>query len=105
MPTLETWEGNRSFEYTGSVPEGTEISLESGGTVMVSARQYATLVHAFRGRAVDIGLSDPNPSPGSVGEWLQESVTRTPIASYVGPILIAEGYAQRAGDTLIKFKR
>ena len=39
--------------------------------------------------------SRTGPTPDSVGEWLQASVTKTAMASQVGPILLDEGYAER----------
>jgi hypothetical protein len=42
-----------------------------------------------------MGTSRDNPPTGSVGAWLQENVTKTAIASYVGPILLSEGLASR----------
>ena len=40
---------------------------------------------------------------GSVGEWLQNNVTKTAIASYVGAILIHEGYAVKGKGAEIEF--
>lgn len=67
---------------------------------MVTAEQYTRLLHHFRGRTVSIGTSRDNPPIGSVGRWLQGNVTRTAIASYVGPILVAEGYAEKIGSDI-----
>jgi hypothetical protein len=53
---------------------------------------------------VDIGTSRTDPPRGSVGEWLQLNVSKRAIASYVGPILIAEGYAEKAGRPKIGFR-
>ena len=50
-----------------------------------------------------IGTSRTDPPRNSVGEWLQLNVTRTALASYVGPILITEGYAEKAGGSKIRF--
>jgi hypothetical protein len=41
---------------------------------------------------------------GSVGEWLKARVSKTALASYVGPILLEEGLAKRGrGPDLIHF--
>jgi len=93
--TLRTWGGRSSFEYSGSVFTGTEIRYGKGSTISVTRDQYAGLLRHFGSRTVSIGTSRTNPPPGSVGEWLQKHVTRTAIASYVGPILVHEGYAVR----------
>ena len=105
MRTLPTWAVRSRFGYSGSIMEGTEIKYgkELLYTQFVSAPQYSILLNHFRGRTVDIGTSRTIPPPGSVGEWLQSHVTKTAIASYVGPILIAEGYAEKAGGPRIRF--
>jgi hypothetical protein len=49
--------------------------------------------------AIDIGTSRTSPPDGSLGQWLQQNVTKTAIACYVGPILVEGRYAQRVpGD-------
>jgi hypothetical protein len=103
MQTLPTWAERSKFSYSGSVTHGTKITYGEGFSVTVSVSEYSALLKHFRGKTVDIGISRTDPPPGSVGEWLQSQVTKTGIASYVGPILIAEGYAERAGGTRIKF--
>ena len=93
---LPTWAGRSSFEYTGSVAAGTEILY---GTKpyrqWITAAQYRALLAHFGGAMVEIGPSFDNPPAGSVGEWLQANVTKTAMASYVGPVLLDEGYAER----------
>ena len=105
MRTLATWAGKSSFSYSGSVNQGTKISYGKEGAffITVSGSQYTILLNNFRGRTVEIGTSRTDPPRGSIGEWLQANVTKTAIASYVGPILIAGGYAARIGRSQIKF--
>ena len=103
MKTLSTWAGKSRFSYSGSVTQGTKITYGSGFSVVISALQYNDLLRHFQGQIVGIGTSHTSPPPGSVGEWLQAHVTKTGIASYVGPILIAEGYAEKAGGPRIRF--
>lgn len=92
-------------KYSGSVKEGTTISYGSGYgySQQISAQQYASLLNHFNGQIVNIGTSRTNPPSGSVGEWLMQNVTRTAMASYVGPILIEEGYAEKVGGAFIRF--
>ena len=106
MPKLPTWSRTSSFSYTGSVKHGTKIRYgkDRAFSVTVTALQYTTLLNYFRRRTVEIGTSRTQPPRGSLGEWLQANVTRTAIASYVGPILIAEGFAARDGSTRIRFR-
>lgn len=103
MPTLPTWADRSSFEYIGSVAKGTRITYGRGFTVTVTPSQYRDLLDHFGGSVVKIGTSRTDPPPGSVGEWLQANVTRAAIASYVGAILVHEGYAEKAGGPLIRF--
>ena len=103
MQTLRTWAGKSSFKYTGSVNNGTTITYGSGFSFNVSAAQYAELLNYFRGRTVNIGTSRTNRPRGSVGEWLQSNVTKTAIASYLGPILIFERYAEKVSGPYIRF--
>lgn len=66
---------------------------------MVTARQFSDLLKYFRSRRVDVGTSRTTAPRASLGAWLQHHVRRTAIASYIAPILLAEGYATRAsGD-------
>ena len=92
---LITWGERSSFEYDGSVDVGTAIRFGTNGRQFVTREQYVALLAHFKGRTVDIGTSRDNPPEDSVGAWLQEHATKTAIASYVGAILVAEGYAER----------
>lgn len=104
MPRLPTWAEKSSFQYTGSVETNTTITYGKGFKAKVSASDYARLIRFFSGSTVEIGTSRTNPSAGSLGKWLQRNVTKTAIASYVGPILITEGYAEKAGKSKIKIR-
>jgi hypothetical protein len=103
MKTLRTWAGKSQFTYSGSVTRGTKINYGSGFSTTISASQYSELLSHFKGKTVDIGTSFTNPPPGSVGAWLQENVTKTATASYVGAILISENLAEKIGGSKIRF--
>lgn len=103
LKTLNTWAGRSNFSYCGSVKTGTIIQFGKAGEVFVSAAAYKKLIKNFCGKEVNIGTSRDNALAGSVGRWLQENITKTAIASYVGPILIEEGYAEKAVGAYIKF--
>jgi len=94
-----TWSGESCFCYYGSVKEGTSIRYGSGHLVDVSRQNYTALLDHFRGKEVEVGTSRTKPPEGSVGKWLQQNVTKTAIASYVGPILIEEGYAVKGSTS------
>ncbi len=105
MVELETWANRSKFSYVGSVEAGIEIKYGNGIIVKISSNQLRELLNHFRGKAANIGTSRSNPPRGSVGEWLQDSVKKRSIASYVGPILIHEGYATKIGSTpIIEFR-
>jgi hypothetical protein len=62
------------------------------------------LLNHFIGQTVSVGTSRTNPPSGSLGSWLNQVVTQTAIASYVAPILIHEGYAERISDHEIRIR-
>jgi hypothetical protein len=104
---LPTWAGRSTFEYSGSVATGTEILYgKKPYRKRITAAQYDALLRYFKGAIVGIGTSRTDPTPGSVGEWLQANVTKTAMASYVGPILLDEGFAERVpgARSEIRFK-
>ena len=103
---MKTWAGKGAdFSYTGSVAQGTEIIYGvNQHRNFVTAEQYRALLNHFQGKTVEIGTSHDNPPRRSVGKWLQENVSTTQLSSYVGPILIKEGYASQSGKTEIRFK-
>ena len=104
MQNLMTWAGRSKFSYNGSVKEGTEIIYGKGFTAKVSSEQYAKLLGFFSGKVVDIGTSRDTAPRGSLGAWLKANVTKTAIASYVGPILIQEGFGKKVGKSQIKIE-
>jgi hypothetical protein len=104
MPKLPTWDERSSFTYEGLVKKGTTIFYGQSGRQKVSPDAYRDLLKTFSGQLVNIGTSRDNPPPGSVGAWLKANVTKTAIASYVGRILIKEGYAEKVGRTELRFK-
>jgi hypothetical protein len=93
---LKTWRRRSQFEYEGSVAQGTKILYgKKPYSANVSAEQYQALLKYFKGAEAEMGTSFDAPPDASVGGWLQENVTKTALASYVGPILLHEGYAER----------
>lgn len=96
MPTLRTWSGRSQFSYTGSVARGVAIRYGANRRAVVTAAQFTSLLRAFAGRHVDVGTSRTAAPRFSLGAWLQHNVRRTAIASYVGPILVAQSRAMRA---------
>jgi len=100
---LETWGGRSSFHYSGSVKRGTQIFYgDKPFRYLVTANDYEDLLEHFGDQTVSCGTSRMEPPKGSLGEWLQRNVCKTALASYVGSILVKEGYARKRGD-LIEF--
>ena len=95
MIKLNTWADRSDFKYEGSISKGTTIYFGTEKSAEVSATKYQQLLNHFRGLSVNIGTSRTNAPIGSVGTWLQENVTKTAIASYVGAILIEEDLLKR----------
>ncbi|WP_265949770.1 hypothetical protein [Dechloromonas sp. A34] len=97
-----TWGNRSSFDYVGSIETGTEITFGNGRVRAVSAQQYSALRKQFLNQVVAVGTSRTAPPNDSIGNWLQSNVTKTAIASYVAPILVREGYAERVGTRDIR---
>jgi len=120
LPTWKTWkpkltketdkektkrkdkDSRKEFEYTGSVKIGTAIyyGKSTNMPIRVIKEKYKELFQAFnkKNKPINIGTSKTKPPQGSVGEWLKVNVSPTAIASYVGSILIHEGYAIKGKD-------
>lgn len=94
---LPTWGGRRTFQYDGSVKEGTRVYCGKDFQYRydVPADQYAKMLAKFSGEEVSIGTSRTTPPNGSLGEWLTNQYGQFGMTSYIGPILIREGYAVR----------
>ena len=74
MPTIETCgpEGKRTtFTYRGSIPQGITIEFDSGDFEM-QAGTIGNVIEHFRGQIVPGGFSMTEPTPGGVGEFLQQ---------------------------------
>jgi DNA-3-methyladenine glycosylase I len=101
MLTLPTWAGRRVFKYSGSVRTGTWIycGTEFRNRFEVPSSQYAAMLTKFAGQDVSIGTSRTTPPKGSLGAWLMEHYAQDAMTSYIGPILIAEGYVARGSQS------
>ena len=102
MEDIKTWAGRSSFSYSGSVEQGTKIIFGKGYSVIINPEVYSKMLIDFKGRTVKIGTSRDHPPKGSLGEWMKDYESRA-ITSYVGPILIREGYAEKVGRSELKF--
>ena len=94
--------GKSNFSYTGSVELGTTISFGmKGNSLKITPDAYSKMLTNFRGLTVNIGTSRTAPPKGSLGEWFKDYEGRA-VTSYVGPILIREGYAEKIGRSEIR---
>jgi hypothetical protein len=103
--TLSTWGGNKQSCYEGSVSTGTIIRYGQAfrWTATISASDYSRILHHFSKSDVAIGTSKDSPPPGSVGDWVKAHVNRSGLMSYIGAILVDEGYAVKPRVGRIKF--
>ena len=104
MKTIKTWSNRDTyFEYEGSVETGTKIyyGTDFAFKSVVSKKQYQVLIDKFQGRTVLMGASQTSPQPDSVGDWLRINIKGPGIGSYVGSILVSEGYASKDGSKII----
>jgi len=95
--TIPTWGGRSRFQYTGSVRVGTWVYCGKDCQLRyeVPAEQYAAMLVKFSGQEVGIGTSFTTPPKGSLGQWLTDEFGQYGMTSYIGPILLREGYAVR----------
>jgi hypothetical protein len=103
MTVLRTKARGVQFSYEKAADGDVRIEYGDDGKATVSAVDWRRLILHFRGHSVPLGTSRTNPPPGSVGEWLQRNVTRTAIASYIGPILVHEGHAKWVDNSTLEF--
>lgn len=105
MNNISTWAAKSNFKYEGSVLEGTKVYFGKGSSIYVSSDMFKKLLDFFDGREVKIGTSRDNPPAGSLGEWLNENISKSAIASYVGAILVFEGYAHKVKHGYIQIDK
>lgn len=100
---LATWAEKSKSRYDGCVEIGTMIYCGKNSVVEVTKEQYRSLLDIYAGMTINIGTSRDKASTNSLGYWLQNNVTKTAIASYVGKILVQEGYVEKIEGSMIKF--
>ena len=97
---LNAWGNKGRFTYVGGLDRGTKVLYGRGKAFTVPAEVYAELLAHFAGQDVAVGASR-QPPRDSLNAWLRKRLpsVEVPVA-YVGPILVAEGAAERLGDAL-----
>jgi hypothetical protein len=96
MPKLKTWAKGKSFDYEIDRQGDVLIKYGSGFHAAITAEELRQLIANFNRKNALFGTSRDRAPEGSLGDWLQHKVTKVAIASYLGPILVNEGLAQRA---------
>lgn len=92
--SLHTWGKRGRFTYAGDLARGTRVTHGRGDVFVVPPEVYAELFRLFGGRELAIGLS-MRPPRESLGTFLAARLGRHGLAAYVGPLLVAEGAAER----------
>lgn len=97
---LNAWANKGRFTFVGSLGLGTKVLYGRGKSFTVPGEVYAELLAHYAGQEVAIGASR-RPPRDSLNAWLRKRLpdVELPVA-YVGPILAAEGAAERDGDLL-----
>jgi hypothetical protein len=98
---IDTWSGGGSFKYSGSVDAGLQIYCGErfSRRYTMTAIELRDALRAFSEREVKIGTPRTAPPDGSIGDWIRRRFSKGGIMSDVGPILIAEGYAERCAES------
>jgi len=106
MDKVPTWGGDASFSYEGDVLSGTTIYYGNAlrWKATIKAEDYRKLLRRFSGKEVSIGTSKTDPPPGSVGEWVKANINKSGLMSYIGAILVREGYAAKPDRGRIQFR-
>jgi hypothetical protein len=93
---LPTFGGRTTF--SAELYSNGDIRLRYGahGTKLVEREVFEKISDQFEGTAIHL-TSQSGPS---LNAWLLEHFSRTRLASYVGAVLIQQGYAVREGDML-----
>jgi hypothetical protein len=99
--------GEERFRYEGSVVTGTTIHYgeDFRWTATIHSSAYTRLLKHFSGKEVQVGTSKDNPPAGSVGEWVKANINRSGLMSYIGAILVEEGYATQPKRGWIRFSK
>lgn len=91
--TLPTWGGRSQFVYR--CDGGVFLEYGNNRRLHVSATQITALQTALSGRLIPVFGAEP-----SLDAWVKDHIIGTRIASYLAPVLIALGLAERSGSKL-----
>ena len=103
MIALKTRARGAQFSYEKTDDGDVHIEYGRDRKATVSAEDWRRLIRHSSGCQAQLGTSRDRPPAGSVGEWLQQNVTKIAIASYIGPILVHEGHATWVDNSVLQF--
>jgi len=99
---LQTWSGKKRFRYEFS-RSTLDVRIFCGEgfsrIYQVEGQAIRAALRQFCGKETPAGTNRTNPPTGSIGDWFLVNWKRGGIISYLGPILIEEGYAKPGTDT------
>ena len=100
---VRTVGGGAEFRYRGSTDTVTVIRYSAEDLELrLTSADYSRIWERFRGREVKVGTSQSPPND-SLGAFLRDEITHCGAASYVGRILLDEGYAWKPRRGWIAF--
>jgi hypothetical protein len=98
---LPTWGGKQRFRYEFD-RSTLDVRIFCGDNCSrIYQLDGASLREAlvkFSGKESLAGTHRTEPPPDSIGDWLRVHCKRGGIMSYLGPLLIHEGYAKRGTE-------
>lgn len=104
---LPTWAQRTTFRYKGSVKLGTHLEFGTNFKWKgeITSDQYKKMLSHFNGQSVLLGTQHTStPAKNSLAEWIKLNCNSSRVmTSYVGPILVNEGYATKSSG-MITFK-
>jgi len=98
---LHTWSGKQSFRYEfdrSTLDVRIFCGQEFSRTYQVEGQAVRAALLEFSGGETPAGTNRTHPPHASIGDWFRVNCKRGGIMSYLGPILIEEGYAKRGSD-------
>ncbi len=98
---LKTWARGKPFRYElDQCTFNVLVHCGQGAShqYTLDGQRLREALARFSGKDVQIGTHRTKPPRGSVGEWLLATCKRGGIMSYLGPVLIAEGFADHGSE-------
>lgn len=100
--TLATGVGFKAYRTS----LGFQLHFGGGsGSATVPSATLEQLVRHFAGQRVAIGTSRTSPPKGSLGEYLQQNLSKTALASYIAPLLLHLGLADMDDSRHLFFQK